>query len=298
MKTTSLLNHNVITGTVYAGAVLFLAAGASAQNLYESDYYTGAINEFNSSGTPTPFVSSTQPGGWQLAFNSSGDLFVGNNSSTTITEVTPNGHASSFGFNFSIPTGVAVDSAGNVFVANLGNGEIIKVSPDGSSESLFAAGLSDPYFLTFNSSGTLFESDWGSGNVYEFINGVQTLYASGFQHPVGLAFNTAGDLFVANALDNNQGYISEVTSTGTSTILSDLDNPQGLAINSAGDLFIALSGPGTGSIEELTSTGSETFSTQVSTPEGLAFAPVPEPSTLALLAVGVSAVVLRLRRKE
>jgi hypothetical protein len=273
MKTTSPIHHHVITGTVCAGTLLLAAAGTSAQELYESDCYTGAINEFNSSGTATTFVPSTTPVGWQLAFNSSGDLFVGNNSGPSITEIAPNGTASSFGFDFNAPAGVAVDSAGNVYVANEGNGEIVKVSPNGSSQSLFASGLGSPYFLAFNNAGALFASDWNSGNIYEIANGTPTLYASGFQKPTGMAFNSAGDLFVANSLNQNEGYISEITPSGTSTILSGLNDPQGLAIDNAGDLFIAVAGTGNGSIVEVNSTGTtETFSTQVATPEGLAFA--------------------------
>jgi hypothetical protein len=103
---------------------------------------------------------------------------------------------------------------------------------------------------------------------------------------------------VANSLSGTGGYISEVTPTGTSTVISGLDDPQSLAIDSAGDLFIADNGPGDGNIEEITSTGSDKiFTTDVAIPEGLAFQPVPEPSVLALLAMGASAMALRLRRK-
>lgn len=292
MKATSLIHNHVITGTVCAGALL-MAAGASAQNLYESEQFSGAINVFNSSGTPTTFVPSTQPLGYQLAFNSSGDLFVGNNSGPSITEITPNGTASSFGSGFTQPTGVAVNSAGDVFVADEAPGQIIEVTSNGSSQSIFASGLDDPNFLAFNSAGDLFESDWGSGDIYEFApDKTQTLYASGFQQPTGLAFNNAGDLFVANSVG---GDVLEVTSKGLITIISGLSDPQGLAFNNSGDLFIADAG---GAIDEVTPTGSTVFSTQVDSPEGFAFQPVPEPSTLALLAVGVSAVALRLRRKK
>jgi hypothetical protein len=301
MKTTPLIHHHVITGTLSAGTILFLVAGASGQTLYDSDLYTGAINVFNSAGKPTTFVPSTESLSQEIAFNSSGYLFVGNTTGPSITEISPAGMASSFGSGLNQPRGVAVDNAGDVFVANFGSGQIIEVSPNGTSQSVFASGLDEPAYLIFNSAGDLFEADGGTGNIYEFANGTRTLYASGFQHPDGLAFNRAGDLFVANAL--NAGYISEVTPSGTSTVLSGLNVPQGVAFDNAGDLFIAIGGAMTGApngeIEEITSTGTtETFSTQVSTPEGLAFSPVPEPSTLALLAVGASAVALRLRRKQ
>ena len=297
MKATSLLMNNVIAGTLCVGTFLLVATGAPAQVLYESDLYTGAINEFNSAGTATTFVSSSQPLGEYLAFDSSGDLFVGNNTGPTITKITPNGTVSSFGFGFNGPSGVAVNSAGDVFVASANNEQIIEVSPNGLTESIFASGLDQPVFLAFNNAGDLFEADRSSGNIYEFApNGAKTLYASGFDLPVALTFDSAGDLFVSSAL--NGGTVSEITPTGTSTVITDLDNAEGLAFDNAGDLFIALNGPANGSIMEITATGTkETFSTQVAVPEGLAFAPVPEPSTLALLAVGASAVMLRLRRK-
>jgi sugar lactone lactonase YvrE len=295
MKTTAFLHHQVITGALCAGAVL-LAAGASAQTLYEADLYTGAINVFNSSGAATTFVPSTESLGQEIAFNSSGYLFVANNRGPSITEISPNGTVSSFGSGFSQPSGVAVNSAGDVFVANEATGQIFELSPNGSTETVFASGLDDPAYLAFDSAGNLFESDWGSGDIYEFATDkTKTLFASGFQKPVGLAIDGAGDVYVANTVG---GDVLEVTSTGIKTVLSGLDDPQGLALNNAGDLFVAVPGPNNGYIEEVTSSGATMFSTQVATPYGLAFAPVPEPSTLALLAMGASAVILRLRRNN
>src|SRR5580658_2629032 len=122
MKTAPILHNHVITGTLCTGAILFSAATASAQNLYEADLYTGAINEFNSAATQSTFVPSTPLYGEQIAFNSAGDLFVGNGSASSITEIAPNGTQSSFGFGFNNPTGVAINNAGDVFVASRGNG--------------------------------------------------------------------------------------------------------------------------------------------------------------------------------
>jgi hypothetical protein len=292
MKTMSFLNQQTITGTFCAGAMLFITAGASAQTLYDSEQFSGAIDKFNVSGTPTTFVPSSQSLSEMIAFNSSGDLFVGNNSGTSLTEVTPGGTVSSFGSGFNQPFGVAVDGLGNIFVANFGSGVITKVSPNGLTETPFATGLDNPDGLAFNSAGDLFEADWGSGNIYEFVNGNKIQYATGFQQPTGLAFDTAGDLFVANSVGSD---VVEVNAKGYNTVLSGLADPQGLAFDNAGDLFVAAAG---GSIVELTSSGEKTFSTQVNSPVGLAFAPVPEPSTLALLAVGASAVAMRLRRKK
>ena len=57
----------------------------------------------------------------------------------------------------------------------------------------------------------LFESDFGTGSIYEFTpGGAQSTFASGLVYPAGLAFNSAGDLFVAT----EDGYIYEYSSGG------------------------------------------------------------------------------------
>ena len=60
--------------------------------------------------------------------------------------------------------------------------------------------------LTYATPGDLFESDYGSGNIYEFTpGGTRSTFASGLNGPGGLAFNSAGNLFA--------GDVSAVTST-------------------------------------------------------------------------------------
>jgi hypothetical protein len=92
----------------------------------------------------------------------------------------------------------------------------------------------------------LFEADWGSGKINEFIStsGVlstnPTLFASGLNEPRGLAFNSAGDLFEADSSSNKINefiYNNGVLSTNPTLFASGLNDPSGLAFNSAGDLF-------------------------------------------------------------
>jgi hypothetical protein len=189
---------------------------------------------------------------------------------------------------------LAFNSAGNLF-AN--NGKDIDEFTPGGVESTFASGSVAPFAvgLAFNSVGNLFVSD-SSGNIYEFTpGGVQSTFASGLNVPYGLAVNSAGDLFEA---DYNTGNIYEFTPGGArSTFASGLNNPEGLAFDSAGDLF-ATSG---NSILEFTPGGTKsTFAADVSgitAPYGLAFQPVPEPSALGLLVVGVTTLLVHRRRK-
>ena len=143
---------------------------------------------------------------------------------------------------------------------------------------------------TFASPGDLYESDNDSGNIYEFTpGGTRSTFASGLNRPVGLAFNSAGNLFEADALSNN---IYEFTPGGTrTTFASGLNYPIGLAFNSGGNLFEAdyLSD----NIYDFTPGGTRsTFASGLNGPAGLAFQPVPEGSTLGLLAVGALALGL------
>ena len=123
-----------------------------------------------------------------------------------------------------------------------------------------------------------------SANICEFTpGGTRSTFASGLNEPFGLAFDSAGNLFVAD------GNIYKFTPGGTrSTFASGLDYPHGLAFDSAGNLFVAdLSG----NIYEFTPDGTRsTFASGLATPEFLAFQ-VPEPSTWAMLGMGVIALL-------
>ena len=86
--------------------------------------------------------------------------------------------------------------------------------------------------------------------------------------------------------DQFSGNIYEFTPGGTrSTFASGLSYPVGLAFNSAGNLFEA--DYDSGNIYEFTPGDTRsTFASGLDLPAYLAFEPVPEGSTLALLAVG------------
>ena len=145
----------------------------------------------------------------------------------------------------------------------------------------------------------LFVADNVSQSIYEFTpGGVESNFASGLNAPIGLAFNSAGVLFVA---DGGPGSIYEFTPGGVrSTFASGLSNPQTLAFNSAGNLFEA--DFYTGTIYEFTPGGvRSTFASGLNEPTGLALQgqtlPVPEPSALGWLAVGITAFLVRRRQR-
>jgi hypothetical protein len=111
-----------------------------------------------------------------------------------------------------------------------------------------------------------------------------------------MAFDSAGNLFQAS-LD---GSIYKFTPGGAqSTFASGLNAPEGLAFNSTGDLFVADEGIGqigSGDIYEFTSGGSQSTFASGLNPDALAFQPVPEPSSLGVLAIGTTAFVVRHRK--
>ena len=146
----------------------------SAGNLFVADTGGGNIYEFTPGGARSTFASGL-PYPIALAFNSAGNLFVttyyGN-----IYEFTPGGAQSFFagGLGMGGADALAFDSSSNLFVANspaFPPGNIYEITPGGALSN-FVSGLNRPAGLAFDSAGDLFEADYGSGNIYEFTNGV------------------------------------------------------------------------------------------------------------------------------
>lgn len=228
-----------VIGTVLA--ILLLAAGAQAQNLFITDW-------------------------------------TGNDDEGLVAEIMTNGVGSTYSiFNASFPAGVAFDASGRLFVANdpdsdgAGNDDIVVIS--NKVQKVFSSSVNRPYGLAFDKAGDLFEADYGSSNICEFVsnNGILTtnvnVFASGLNGPVGLAFDNAGNLFEADSGSSN---IYEFAPNGTPTLFaSGVSDPTWLAFNSAGNLLVV---GGSSNIYEFTTNGVESlFATNVPEADGLAF---------------------------
>ena len=149
-------------------AIGFLVPGhvAVASNLLVSDYNSGNIYKFTSSGTQSTFASGPAAA-YDLAFDSSGNLFEANYYGA-VYKFTPNGTQSTFASGFTVlGGGLAFNSGGNLFVTDFGSDSILKFTPNGT-QSTFARGLNGPSYLAFDSNGNLFEGDYLSGKIYEF----------------------------------------------------------------------------------------------------------------------------------
>jgi sugar lactone lactonase YvrE len=109
----------------------------------------GAIIKITPSGTESTFASVGNNADTGLAFDSFGDLFAANDSSSGyITEYTPAGSQSTYLSGLNYPRSITFDNAGNMFVANSGNNSIIKITPVGA-QSTFTSGLDYPDGLAF-----------------------------------------------------------------------------------------------------------------------------------------------------
>ncbi|MBV9390709.1 MAG: NHL repeat-containing protein [Verrucomicrobia bacterium] len=275
------------------GLAVFFAAIASvhAQNvLYASvtNNTSGEIDTIDASGNAKPFVTGLSfP--QSIALNSGGDLFVADNGTEQIDQVSPTGNLSVFASGL-LAGGLAIDSAGNVYVANDNNGQIDRFNSQGVEDSTpFATGLSSPAGLTFDSSGNLFAADSGSGTIDKITPAGQlSTFASGLNSPTELKFDTSGDLFVSNF---SQGTVQKFASGSTtpSTFVSGLVSPAGLAFDKSGNLFVADFLAST--IDEVSPDGtvkSPPFLSPINAYD-LAYgaAPVPEPNIFASLWVGL-----------
>jgi serine/threonine protein kinase, bacterial len=232
----------------------------SSGNVYVAEYGNNDIRKITPEGVVTLFAGS---------------------SSATAGHADGTGSAASF-WN---PTGVAVDSSGNVYVADESNNEIRMITPAGvvttfagsttagnSNGTGTAASFSAPNGIAIDSSGNLWVTDslnneirkittpgavvtTACGNGTAGMTNGSSCASAEFHTPTAIAVDTSsGNLFVADT-GNNQ--IREITiSTNTVSLFAGsptgasgsnnatgsaatFDAPSGIAIDSAGDLFVA-----------------------------------------------------------
>jgi sugar lactone lactonase YvrE len=225
----------------------------SVGNLYVVDQSNHRIRRITQAGVVTTFAGSlsnstgsTDGVGTNasfnfpsdIAFDSSGNMYVTDQSNNSIRRITPSGVVTTFagsllnssgstdgiGTNarFNTPHGIAVDSVGNVYVADRGNHRIRIITPAG-------------VVTTF--AGSSSGSADGTGTNASFNN------------PFGISVDSLGNVYVA---DRDNSRIRKITSAGVVSTFAgssrgyldatgtnaQFNLPQGIAVDSTGNLYV------------------------------------------------------------
>lgn len=146
-----------------------------------------------------------------LAIGPTGDLFASSRSEGTVYRITPEGHISIFAEGMGTATGLAFDSQGNLFVGDRSgtifkihpDGEIFVFA---TLEPSVAA-----YHLCFQADGVLLvtaptTSSQQSIHAIE-PDGTTSVFFRGLGRPQGMALDTDGNLYVAASLQGQRGIV-------------------------------------------------------------------------------------------
>jgi sugar lactone lactonase YvrE len=167
-----------------------------------SNLHVSMIYRFTPDGARSRFAiipgAGTSTQGFDLAFDSMGNLFAADASAATIYNFAPDGTRRVFVGPEAFtdlevgPIGLAFDHFGNLFVSTevfpFTDDRILKFTPSGV-KSTFATGLHSPRGLAFDSAGNLFVAEippFATGDILRFTpDGMRTVFASGIGRPEG-----------------------------------------------------------------------------------------------------------------
>ena len=159
------------------------------------------------------------------------------NLASTIFKFTPNGTQSTFALLPSQSYDLAFDSTGNLFAADAGSQTVYRFTPDGTATIFVGPAAFGPnqfpVGLAFDRFGNLFVSTEGTAGsppldvIFKFTpQGLESTFATGVNNPRGMAFDAAGNLFVALTAEPPPGGILKFTPDGRRTTFASGFNQQ------------------------------------------------------------------------
>ena len=275
-------------------------------------YDISSLNAVGIKNSERTFISSDIIGPNGIAFDPSGNVYVSNGPSNSISKFDSTGNfLSTIGSSVTLadPAGLAVDSQGNLYAANFGvsagvSSTIAKFDPAGVFVGAISNTVNRPFGVLVDAADNLYVGNWFTNNISKFDSSgtFQTTLgdSNNIDGPMGLVKDSGGNLFVANL---NSPIGSNVAKFDPAGLFSgylgetaNLTNPSALAIDSAGNLYLSSGISNTAMISKFDSLGALQFSWTIpSVPNTMAIA-VPEPSSVVLLLLGVGALLaLRVR---
>ncbi len=289
------------------------AARAQTVFMYVSQRNAATVNQITDTGVVSVFSSSNLFNIEGLAFDSSGNLYVGNSfntSSDSVTKIAPNGVGTifaSFGTQVS-PGRIAFDSGGNLYVASQVSVGIRKITPGGVISIFSSGGPDEGHFgLAFDGFGNLYTT--GSEKIVKYTpDGTASVFvnfAPG-NGPQDVSFDNAGNMFVALQTSHS---IAKITAGGAVTTFFSgavLAGIQGIGVDSTGAVFgvvgqniVRVAADGGSAVVFATINAFDASNQFLAFAPGFGASPVPEPSTYAaLLGLAALGVVWQRRRKS
>jgi streptogramin lyase len=176
---------------------------------YVSNNGNNTIEKFDINGVDLGTfadASSGVKGPTGVAFDASGNLFVGDRFAQNILKLDSMGNGSVFASGpskgFEDAFGLGFNSIGNLYSPDDDLNIVFKFTPDGNGGPLASTHLNVPTNVAFDSSGLLYVVSAGDGTVQTFdpTSGTyQGQFAGGLLLPIGLVFDSSGQLYVSNS---------------------------------------------------------------------------------------------------
>jgi len=134
--------------------------------LYAAAYSDGLIARITMDGAASTFVSGV-PNPFQLAVDSSGNVFSSNLAAGTISKITPSGTVSTFASGFYQPASLTIDASDTLVVK--GSYYFWKITPDGTKTSWLPINPreSNPQQIAFDSTGNLWVADADNYSIWK-----------------------------------------------------------------------------------------------------------------------------------
>ncbi len=253
--TTGYTVTGLTNGTSYYFPISYYFVITAVNSAGESGY----SNEVNAMPKPLEYTYAVGSNPMGIAIDKSGNIWVANNGSNNVTELSSSGlyiNTYTVGSN---PVSIAIDSYGNVWVANNGSNNVTELSSSGSTIGTYDVGGGFSYLsfgIAIDASGNVWVTNSGLNNVKRLnssgsVIGTYTLAANAF----GIAIDASGNAWITNYYNNT---VTELNTSGvvigTYSVGSGIYyGPYGIAIDSSGNVWVTEYG--LSSVYELNSSG-------------------------------------------